>query len=80
MMDFVSGLSKTGRRHDSIWVIVDRLTKSAHFLSVRVTYKLDKLAEVYVRKIVCLYRVPKSITPIKIVNLPLSFGKAFKTL
>ena len=79
-MDFVSGLPKTIKGNDSIWVIVDRLTKSAHFLKVRATYKLDKLAEIYVREIMHLHRVPKSITPIKIVNLPLSFGKAFKTL
>ena len=60
-MDFVSGLPKTVRGCDSIWVIVDRLTKSAHFLPVRVTYTLDKLAEIYVREIVRLHGVPKSI-------------------
>ena len=60
-MDFVSGLPKTVRGHDSIWVIIDRLTKSAHFLPVRVTYTLDKLAEIYVREIVRLHGVPKSI-------------------
>ena len=60
-MDFVSGLPKTVRGCDSIWVIIDRLTKSAHFLPVRVTYTLDKLAEIYVREIVRLHGVPKSI-------------------
>ena len=47
-MDFVSGLPKTSKGHDSIWVIVDRLTKSAHFLPVRKTYSLDRLAEIYI--------------------------------
>ena len=48
-MDFVVGLPLTGRRHDSVWVVVDRLTKSAHFLPVRTNYSLDKLAELYIK-------------------------------
>ncbi|KAA3471218.1 DNA/RNA polymerases superfamily protein [Gossypium australe] len=60
-MDFVSGLPVTPRKKDSIWVIVDRLTKSAHFIPVRVDYSLEKLAELYVSKIVRLHGVPSSI-------------------
>ena len=45
-MDFVVGLPKTKEGHDTIWVIVDRLTKSAHFLPVRTTYTMDKYAEI----------------------------------
>lgn len=60
-MDFVSGLPKTRQNHDSVWVIVDRLTKSAHFLPVNTTYTMDKLAELYVQNIVRLHGVPKSI-------------------
>ena len=51
-MDFVVGLPLTGRKHDSVWVVVDRLTKSAHFLPVRTDYSLDKLAELYIKEIV----------------------------
>ena len=60
-MDFVIGLSLTGRKHDSVWVVVDRLTKSAHFLSVRIDYSLDKLAELYIKEIVRLHGIPISI-------------------
>ena len=60
-MDFVVGLPLTGRRHDSIWVIVDRLTKSAHFLPVRTDYSLDKLAELFIKEIVRLHGIHVSI-------------------
>ncbi|KAL2230223.1 UNVERIFIED_CONTAM: Transposon Tf2-12 polyprotein [Sesamum indicum] len=60
-MDFVVGLPRTFRKHDAIWVIVDRLTKSAHFLPVRVTDSLDKLAGLYLSEIVRLHGVPISI-------------------
>ena len=60
-MDFVVGLPLTGRKHDSVWVVVDRLTKSAHFLPVRTDYSLDKLAELYIKEIVRLRGIPISI-------------------
>ncbi|KAL2226383.1 UNVERIFIED_CONTAM: Transposon Ty3-I Gag-Pol polyprotein, partial [Sesamum indicum] len=60
-MDFVIGLPRTFRRHDAIWVIVDRLTKSAHFLPIRQNDSLDKLAELYVSEIVRLHGIPTSI-------------------
>ena len=60
-MDFVVRLPLTGRKHDSVWVVVDRLTKSAHFLPVRTNYSLDKLAELYIKEIVRLHGIPVSI-------------------
>ena len=48
-MDFVVGLPKTAAGHDAIWVIVDRLTKSAHFIPIRVTFGPRQLAELYVK-------------------------------
>ena len=60
-MDFVVGLPLTGRKHDSVWVVVDRLTKSAHFLPVRTDYSLDKIAELYIKEIVRLHEIPISI-------------------
>ena len=54
------GLPRTQQGHDAIWVIVDRLTKSAHFLPVKVSHSLDKLAEIYIREVVRLHGVPFS--------------------
>ena len=60
-MDFVTGLPQTQRQHDAIWVIVDRLTKSAHFLPVNVEDSLEKMTKLYVDEIVRLHGVPVSI-------------------
>ena len=61
-MDFIIGLPTTQQGHDSIWVIVDRLTKSAHFVPVKTTYLARKYAELYVSQIVRLHGVPRTIT------------------
>jgi len=60
-MDFVTHLPRSVRGHDSIWVIVDWLTKCAHFLPTNQKMSLDKLAELYVREVVRLHGVPTSI-------------------
>ena len=54
-MDFVTGLPLTSSKKDSVWVIVDRLTKSAHFIHVRTNYSVDKLAKLYLSDIEYLY-------------------------
>ncbi|TYH05701.1 hypothetical protein ES288_A08G102700v1 [Gossypium darwinii] len=60
-MDFVSSLPLSLGKKDAIWVVVDRLTKSAHFIPVQTDYSLDKLAELYIFDIVRLHGVPSSI-------------------
>ena len=60
-MDLVTKLPKTSRQYDSIWVIVDRLTKSAHFLPVREQYTMDRWAQLYVNEIVARHGVPLKI-------------------
>ena len=60
-MDFVTGLPNTSRGHDSIWVIVDRLTKSAHFIPINISFPVSKLAEIYTSVIVKLHGVPLCI-------------------
>lgn len=57
-MDFVSGLPWTAKGHDTIWIIVNKLTKSAHFLPMRLNYSMEKLCELYIQEIVILNRVP----------------------
>jgi hypothetical protein len=60
-MDFIVGLPRTAKGYDSIWVIVDRLTKIAHFLPVRVKYTVAPYAELYIGRILSLHGVPKTI-------------------
>ncbi|GKA37275.1 putative reverse transcriptase domain-containing protein [Tanacetum coccineum] len=60
-MDFIAKLPRTNSGHDAIWVIVDRLTKSTHFLAVRKDYKTERLARLYINKIVARHNVLVSI-------------------
>ncbi|WVZ51931.1 hypothetical protein U9M48_003028 [Paspalum notatum var. saurae] len=60
-MDFIVGLPRTPKGNDSIWVIVDRLTKSAHFIPVKATHNAPRLAELYVQNMLRLHGVPISI-------------------
>ena len=60
-MDFVVGLARTQTDHDVIWMIVDRLTKLAHFLAVRSTFSLKRLAILYIDEVVKLHGVSVSI-------------------
>jgi hypothetical protein len=60
-MDFIMGLPRTQSGYDSIWVIVDRLTKVAHFIPVKTTYSIPQLAELYMSRIVGLHGAPKKI-------------------
>ena len=60
-MDFVTGLPRTLRGNNLIWVIVDRLTKSAHFLPMKVNFSTDRLASLYIKEIVRMQSVLVSI-------------------
>ena len=60
-MDFITKLPRTTAGHDSIWVVVDRLTKSAHFLPIREDFKVEKLAKVYMKEIICRHGTPIDI-------------------
>jgi hypothetical protein len=60
-MDFITGLPRTLKGNDSIWVIVDRLTKVAHFIPVKTTYPVSRLSELYIENILKLHGAPRSI-------------------
>jgi transposase InsO family protein len=60
-MDFIVGLPRTRASYDSIWVVVDRLTKATHFIPVKTTWNSAVLAELYMSRIVCLHGIPKKI-------------------
>jgi IS30 family transposase len=60
-MDFIVDLPLTARKKDSIWVIVDRATKTAHFIILHTTYSIQDYAELYVDQIVRLHGIPKTI-------------------
>ncbi|KAA3460492.1 DNA/RNA polymerases superfamily protein [Gossypium australe] len=75
-MDFVSGLPLTPTKKDSVWVIVDRLTKSTNFIPVRVDYSLQRLAKLYVAEIVRLHGVPVLIISDRDPRFTSQFWKA----
>jgi hypothetical protein len=75
VMDFIVGLPRTQSRYDSIWVIVDRLTKVAHFIPVKTTYSGPQLAELYMSRIVCLHGVPKKIVSDRGTQFTSRFGE-----
>ncbi|GKU99825.1 hypothetical protein SLEP1_g12612 [Rubroshorea leprosula] len=77
-MDFIMGSPKTRRQFDAIWMIVDRLTKSAHFLAVKQKDPLDKLAKFYVQEIVRLHGVPVSIVSDKDPRFNARFWRSFQ--
>jgi transposase InsO family protein len=72
-MDFIGGLPRTQSGYDFIWVIMDRLTKVAHFIPVKTTYSGPQLAELYMLRIVCLHGVPKKIVSDRGMHFTLTF-------
>ncbi|GKC67080.1 putative reverse transcriptase domain-containing protein, partial [Tanacetum coccineum] len=60
-MDFITKLMRSSSGHDTIWVIMDRITKSAHFLAFREDYQMNKLARIYINEIVARHGMPVSI-------------------
>ena len=77
-MDFVTHLPQTQRRHDAIWVIVDRLMKLTHFLVVRMTFTLEEFCWLYIREIVHLHGFPVSIVSDRDPIFMTHFWKGFQ--
>ena len=79
-LDFVTHLPRILRKHDSIWVIVDRLTKTTHFLPIDLRISMRKLAHIYIDEIVRLHGVPSSIVSDRDPRFTPDSGKHFKKL
>jgi transposase InsO family protein len=79
-MDFVVGLPRTPKGNDSVWVIVDRLTKVAHFVPVKTQHRTERLAELYVEHILRLHRAPRSIVSDRGPQFVAKFWRSFRKL
>jgi hypothetical protein len=79
-MDFIVGLPRTAKGFDFIWVIIDRLTKIAHFLPVKVKYPVITYAELYIAHILSLYRIPKQLCQTVDHKMYPNSGKNFTNL
>ncbi|GJW58730.1 putative reverse transcriptase domain-containing protein [Tanacetum coccineum] len=77
-MDFITKLPRSSQGFDTIWVIVDRLTKSAHFLPIRENDPLDKLARLYLNRIVARHRIPTSIICYRDGRFTSNFWRSFQ--
>ena len=77
-MDFMTHFPWTPQGHDAVWVIVDRLTKLAHFLVVRMTFTLERFYRLYIREIVRLHGVPVSIVSNRGLRFTAHFWKSFQ--
>lgn len=76
-MDFVISLPNTAKGCDFIWVIMDILTKLAHFIPIKISYPLQDLVELYIEKVVSLHGIPSSIMSDQEPRFTLKFGESF---
>ena len=77
-MDFVVGLPRNQKQHDSIWVIVDRLTKSTHFILVKSTYSVEDYARIFIDEMLCHHEIPLSIIIDRAAQFTFRFGRSFQ--
>lgn len=77
-MDFVTGFPTTRNKKDAVWVVVDRLTKSAHFLAIQKTDRVDQIVRKYIDEIIRLHGVPASIVSDRDPRFTSQFWKAFQ--
>ena len=77
-MDFVTHLSQTIRKHDAVWMIVDRLTKSTHFLAVQMIFILEEFCRLYILHLVRLHGVSVSTVSDRDAKFTTHFWKSFQ--
>ena len=78
MMDFVTQFPWTSQNHDAVWVILDWLTKSIHFLAMWMTFTLEEFYRLYIREIVWLHGVPVSIVSNQDPRFTTHFWESFQ--
>ena len=78
IMNFLVGLPRTQKQYDSILVVVDRLTKSAYFISVKSSYSVEDNARIFIDDIVCIHGIPLSIICDRGAQLTSTFSRLFK--
>ena len=76
-MDFVEGLTRTQKSYNSIWVVVDRLTKYARFIRIKSTYSADDYARLFLDEIVCIHGIPLSIILDRVTQFTSIFLRSF---
>ena len=77
-MDFVVGLPRSQQNHDAIWIVVDRLTKSAHFIAYSMMYPVEKLSRLYLQHIVRLHGIPVTIVSDRDSRFTAEFWKSLQ--
>jgi hypothetical protein len=82
-MDFITGLPRTRKQHDSIMVVVDKLTKAAHFIPLKTTHRAADVADIFLKEVARLHGIPKTIVFDRDPKFTLNFWKGqfkgFKT-
>jgi len=79
MLDFITGLPKSGKQNDFIMVVVDKLSKAAHFIPMQSTYKTIQIVDILMREIFRLNGIPKVVISDRDVKFTFSFWKALLT-
>jgi len=79
-MDFIVGLPRTQKKHDAIWVVVDRLTKPVHFLAVKMVFNAEQLADLYLKEIVRLHGIPLTIVLDRDTKFVSKFWQGFQSV
>jgi hypothetical protein len=74
-MDFITGLPRTSKQHDSIMVVVDKLTKASHFIPLKTTHKATYVADIFLKEVAHLHEIPKTIVSDRDSKFTLNFWK-----
>jgi hypothetical protein len=74
-MDFITGLPRTNKLHDSIMVVVDKLTKVAHFIPLKTTHKATEVVDIFLKEVARLHEIPKTIVPDRDLKFTSNFWK-----